>query len=56
MPGPIDVFREDFPSLAFESPAAGVLEVIIAHEGRQNSATEAMHRDLAIATLPEPKH
>ncbi len=43
----IDAFRKDFPSLAFETPADGVLEVIIAHEGRQNSATEAMHRDLA---------
>jgi enoyl-CoA hydratase len=36
-----------FPSLGFESPAAGVLEVVIAHEGSRNSATEAMHRDLA---------
>jgi enoyl-CoA hydratase len=43
----IDAFRRNFPSLGFETPADGVLEVIIAHEGRQNSATEAMHRDLA---------
>jgi len=47
MPAAIDAFRQDFPSLRFETPADGVIEVIIAHEGRQNSATEAMHRDLA---------
>ena len=40
-------YLERFPSLGFESPAGGVLEVVIAHEGRRNSATEAMHRDLA---------
>ena len=43
----VEPFRRDFPSLAFETPGDGVLEVIIAHEGRQNSATEAMHGDLA---------
>ncbi|MEX0734923.1 MAG: enoyl-CoA hydratase/isomerase family protein [Steroidobacteraceae bacterium] len=40
-------FRAEFASLAFEQPADGVLEVIIANEGSQNSATESMHRDLA---------
>ena len=40
MPAAIDAFRQDFPSLRFETPADGVIEVIIAHEGRQNSATE----------------
>lgn len=43
----LDAFRLEFPSLGFESPADGVLEVIIANEGRQNSAGEAMHRELA---------
>jgi len=49
MPSPIglETLAAAFPSLAFESPADGVLELVIAHEGRQNSATEAMHRDLA---------
>jgi enoyl-CoA hydratase len=49
MPSPIglEALCATFPSLAFESPADGVLELVIAHEGRQNSATEAMHRDLA---------
>jgi len=37
----------EFPSLGFEQPSAGVLEIIIANEGRQNAATESMHRDLA---------
>ena len=40
-------FCSEFPSLGFEQPAAGVLEIIIENEGRQNAATEAMHRDLA---------
>jgi enoyl-CoA hydratase len=43
----LDALRLEFPSLGFESPADGVLELVIANEGRQNSATEAMHRDLA---------
>ncbi len=43
----LEALRAAFPSLAFESPADGVLELVIANEGRQNSATEAMHRDLA---------
>ncbi len=43
----IDAFRREFPSLGFESPGDGVLELVIANEGRQNSATEAMHADLA---------
>lgn len=40
-------FRTAFPSLAFEQASDGVLEVVIANEGRQNAATEPMHRDLA---------
>jgi enoyl-CoA hydratase len=49
MPSPIglETLRTGYPGLQFESPADGVLEVVIAHQGRQNSATEGMHRDLA---------
>ena len=47
MQAAIETLRRMFPSLAFESPAAGVLELVIANEGRQNAATEAMHRELA---------
>jgi enoyl-CoA hydratase len=43
----LESFREQFPSLGFEQPAEGVLELIIENAGRQNAATEAMHRDLA---------
>ncbi len=43
----LEALRAAFPSLAFESPADGVLELVIANEGRQNAATESMHRDLA---------
>ena len=42
-----EALRARFPSLGFEEAADGVLELVIANEGRQNSATEAMHRDLA---------
>src|SRR5580700_8052711 len=46
---PIDAARyaRDFPSLQFLVPEAGILELIISNKGRLNSATEAMHRDLA---------
>jgi enoyl-CoA hydratase len=43
----LDALRAGFPSLGFEEPAPGVLEIIIANEGSQNSATESMHTDLA---------
>ena len=43
----LEALRSGFPSLGFEMPADGVLELVISNEGRQNSATEAMHRDLA---------
>jgi enoyl-CoA hydratase/carnithine racemase len=39
--------RTRFQGLGFEAPADGVLEIVIANEGRRNSATEPMHRDLA---------
>jgi len=46
---PIDLARYsgDFSSLKFLAPQAGVLELIMANEGRLNAATESMHRDLA---------
>ena len=46
---PIDVARyaRDFSSLQFHAPEPGILELVIANEGRLNAATEAMHRDLA---------
>ncbi len=47
MPSTIETLRAAFPTLGFETPSDGVLELVIANEGRQNSATEAMHRDLA---------
>jgi len=47
---PIDVARyaRDFSSLQFHAPEAGILELVMANEGRLNAATEAMHRDLAL--------
>ncbi|MDH4259940.1 MAG: enoyl-CoA hydratase/isomerase family protein [Gammaproteobacteria bacterium] len=41
-------YRSDFPSLGFEAPEPGILEIVITNEGRQNAATESMHRDLAL--------
>jgi len=41
-------YRRDFPILGFEGPDPGILEIVIANEGRQNAATESMHRDLAL--------
>lgn len=40
-------WRQEFASLGFDEPSPGVLEIVIANEGSQNSATEPMHRDLA---------
>ena len=50
MTGAIDLdrYRGGFRSLEFATPDDGVLEVVIANEGRLNAATEAMHRDLAL--------
>ena len=43
----IESLHRTFPSLGFESPHDGVLELVIANEGRRNAATEDMHRELA---------
>jgi enoyl-CoA hydratase len=40
-------YAKDFPSLQFKSEEAGILELVIANQGRLNAATEDMHRDLA---------
>lgn len=40
-------FQREFPSLQFHSSDAGILEIVIANNGRLNAATESMHRDLA---------
>ncbi len=46
---PIDAakFARAFPSLQFFAPERGILELVIANQGRLNAATEDMHRDLA---------
>lgn len=41
-------YSRDFPSLSFHAPEPGLLELVIANEGRLNAATEAMHRELAL--------
>jgi enoyl-CoA hydratase len=43
----LDRYRGEYSSLQFESPAEGVLEIIISNPQRRNAATEAMHGDLA---------
>jgi enoyl-CoA hydratase len=43
----LEALRAGFPNLVFEVPAAGVLEIVIENEGRQNAASESMHTDLA---------
>jgi enoyl-CoA hydratase len=50
MTPPTDAARyaREFSSLQFHAPEAGILELVIANKGRQNSATEAMHRELAL--------
>ncbi len=40
-------YGDRFGSLSFGEAAPRVLEIVIAKEGRQNAADEAMHRDLA---------
>jgi enoyl-CoA hydratase len=46
---PIDTARylKEFPSLEFSSAEPGILEIVIANQGRLNAATEDMHRNLA---------
>jgi enoyl-CoA hydratase len=43
----IKPYAENFPSLRFAGGDSGILEIIIANQGRLNAATEDMHRDLA---------
>jgi enoyl-CoA hydratase len=40
-------YAREFASLQFLAPQEGILELVIANQGRLNAATEAMHRDLA---------
>jgi enoyl-CoA hydratase len=46
---PVDLARyaQEYSSLRFLAPEAGILELVMANEGRLNAATENMHRDLA---------
>jgi enoyl-CoA hydratase len=41
-------YVREFSSLQFHAPEAGILEIVISNPGRMNSATEAMHTDLAL--------
>src|ERR1700682_2923037 len=41
-------YQREFSSLQFRAPEAGILEIVISNPGRMNSATEAMHTDLAL--------
>lgn len=43
----IERYQEQFPSLRFDSPEEGILEVIMAAPGRLNAADRGMHRQLA---------
>ncbi len=41
-------YAQEFPSLQFNAPEPGILELVMANKGRLNAATEEMHRDLAM--------
>jgi enoyl-CoA hydratase len=41
-------YAREFSSLQFHAPEAGILEIVLSNPGRMNSATEAMHTDLAL--------
>jgi enoyl-CoA hydratase len=41
-------YVREFSSLQFHAPEDGILEMVISNPGRMNSATEAMHSDLAL--------
>ena len=41
-------YSRDFPSLQFNAPDPGILELVMSNEGRLNAASAAMHRDLAL--------
>ena len=42
-----DRYRTDFPALSFDSPAPGILELVMNQPGRLNAADRSMHRQLA---------
>lgn len=48
MPIELARYARDFSTLQFLAPEAGILELVMANEGRLNAATESMHRDLAL--------
>ena len=41
-------YVREFSNLQFHAPEDGILEIVISNPGRMNSATEAMHKDLAL--------
>jgi enoyl-CoA hydratase len=41
-------YSREFSSLRFHAPETGILEIVISNPDRMNSATEAMHSDLAL--------
>jgi enoyl-CoA hydratase len=43
----LERYARDFSSLQFLASEPGILELVISNKGRVNSATEAMHRELA---------
>jgi enoyl-CoA hydratase len=48
MPPDAARYAREFSSLQFDAPENGILEMVISNPGRMNSATEAMHTDLAL--------
>lgn len=40
-------YANDFPALSFESPAVGILELVMSKPGRLNAADRSMHTQLA---------
>ena len=43
----VDRYSREFPALSFDSPEAGILELIMSKPGRLNAADRRMHRQLA---------
>jgi enoyl-CoA hydratase len=44
----VEAYTSEFPSLSFQTPEPGILEIILSSPGRLNAADENMHRDLAL--------